>query len=271
MCSTRSTSQAAQVIDRSPPPDTARVGLLLVGHGSATRPEAAETLARHAAALRESGRFANVRHAVLEGGPDPAQARSELADVDVILVLPLFMSVGYFTRVVLPVRLGPASGPVVRICPSLGVCSELAGSVAEIAQEARAANGWPDGGWDLLLVAHGSTKDPASRQATEAVADRLIGLRGMAQLHTGYLEEPPYLTAVAAQLVRPTVVVGMFATVGGHAEQDVPTALQGMRPPVTYTGAVGADDRVAGLLENIIDRELAQIVAGRSGSGCRCL
>lgn len=261
MSPTKSTSQAAQVIDLRPLPDTARVGLLLVGHGSASRPEAAETVARHAAALRASGRFADVRHAVLEGGPDPARARSELADVDMILVLPMFMSDGFFTRVVLPARLGHASGPVVRICPPLGVCSDLSGLVAEIAQETRCVQGWPDNGWDMVLAAHGSTKDSASRRATERLADQLVGEDGMAQMHTGYLEEPPYLAAVAAQLIRPTVVVGVFAAVGGHAEHDVPTALHGARPPVIYTGAVGADDRIAGLLENIIDRELTQVVA----------
>lgn len=255
MFTTRSPSPQAPAID------TASTGVLLIGHGAAGRPESALALARHASVLDAAGSYAGVRHAVLEGGPDPAEARSALRGTDRILVLPLFMSDGYQVNRVLPTRLGPAGGAPLTICPPLGRHSGLPRLVADLAQEVRRARGWRDGGWDILLAAHGSIRDPASRHATEALAGQLMDLPGLRWLRTGYLEEPPYLTAIAAQLDRPTVVVGLFAADGGHAAEDVPTALLGAMPPVVYSGAIGTDRRIPGLLSEMIEGELAALTA----------
>jgi sirohydrochlorin ferrochelatase len=235
---------------------------LLVGHGAPARPQVDETVARHAAELRARGRFRAVRHAFLEGGPDPAAERAALGDCAQVLVLPLFMSDGYFVRRALPQRLGEGGADRLRICRPLGGWPGLAALVGELAQETRKQQGWADGGWDLLLAAHGSTASPASRRATETLAGRLIDLPGLACLRTGYLEEPPYLTATAAQLVRPTVVVGLFAADGGHAADDVPEALAGSAPPVVCTGAIGGDPRVPDLLQDILESEIAKAPEG---------
>lgn len=257
MSITRSHSQRAPATKPAIAP--ARVGVLLAGHGSPSRPAAAECLARHAASLRASGRFADVRHAVLEGGPDPALVRSWLDGMDLTLIVPMFMSDGYFTRTALPARLGPSPAAEVLTCPPLGLWSELADLVATIALAARRARGWQDGDWDLLLVAHGSTKDPGSRQATESLADQLVDLTGMARLRTAYLEQAPYLSAEAAKLDKPTVAVGLFAAEGVHAVEDVPKSLAGACAPVVYTGAVGADPRLPELLVKVIEQKLTRI------------
>lgn len=73
--------------------------------------------------------------------------------------------------------------------------------------------------------------------------------------------EPPDLAAVAARLTRPTAVVGLFAAEGGHAADDVPTALSRARVPVAYVGAIGVDRRIVGPLVEMVDDGILRAAA----------
>ena len=51
---------------------------------------------------------------------------------------------------------------------------------------------------------------------------------------TAYLEEPPFLQDMMGRLDGPTVVVGMFASDGLHAGEDLPEAMEeSLRVPGT--------------------------------------
>lgn len=247
MSKTRSRFRPAPAIN---PSIAADMGVLLVGHGSPRWRGPARTLAGHAQSLAGLGIYGAVRHATLAGGPDPARELAALTGAIHVLVLPMFMSDGYLTREVLPERLGAgAKNPHVRITRPLGLMPGLASLVADVAEEARCARGWCRGDWDLILAAHGSAGDPASRRAAQALARGLTGLPSAARIHTAFLEEPPFLDGVFGQLTRPAVVVGLFAADGGHATKDVPAALDGARQPIAYAGAIGCDPRIVGLIQ----------------------
>jgi sirohydrochlorin ferrochelatase len=254
MFKTRSRFRPAPAISRSAAVDT---GVLLVGHGSPRWPGPARTLAGHAQSLAGLGVYGAVRYATLAGGPDPARELAALASAAHVVVLPMFMSDGYLARQVLPERLGAgAKDPRVRIAPPLGLMPGLAHLIADVAEETRRAQGWRRGDWELILAAHGSSSDPASREAAQALSRRLAGLPTAARIHTAFLEEPPFLDGIFAQLTRSAVVVGLFVADGGHATKDVPAALESACQPVAYAGAIGCDPRIVGLIqEALTDRQ----------------
>ncbi len=244
-------------------------GVLLVGHGSVRRPEAAAVLARHAAALaKPGGRL--VGHAVFNGGPDPLAVARALGPVRRLQVLPMFMADGYMTRELLPARLAAALPKTpLHFCPPLGLAPELADLAARAATEnlpEPVAKDAPVGVRPLVvLAAHGSRRSPASRHATERLAG-LMAANRMAvssgvQLRTAYLEEAPYVADVLAGLDRPATVISLFAGGGAHAALDMPQALADAAQPVTYAGALGEDPRIVQVIEAALARAEADLAA----------
>ncbi len=217
--------------------------LLLIGHGSARHPAAFATLARHAAALAQRLPFLDVGSAVLTGGPKPREVLAGLAGRRV-LVLPFFMSGGYFATRAVPDRL--AGDDRVRMAQALGESPRVTPFLDGLGQALAVAAGWRPAATDLLLVGHGSASDPRSRQVTERHAAG-IG-RAFASVRPLFLEEPPYLMEVVRSLDRPAVCLGFFAAAGAHAAEDVPRALNAAPVATRYSGAVGAGEGVIDLL-----------------------
>lgn len=231
--------------------------VLLIGHGSSTYASAAGCLAQHASALRKRKVFANVQHATLNGGPNPVDVFSKIGDVDRILILPCFMTDGYLSRLATTSSLGIyEKDPRIVVCPPIGLSRGLVSLTVKVAEEIREANAWPKNGWDVLLVAHGSSKDPASRRGAEQIAHNLVGRTSAADIVTCFIEEAPFVQDIAQSLKRPTAVIGLFAAPGGHALDDVPEALNGLRVPVQYSGAIGEDARMADVIMAILQAEM---------------
>ena len=84
--------------------------LLLIGHGSASRPGAGRIAHRHAEALRARGIFAEVAVGFLNGAPSAGDALAGLT-ARVVHIVPLFMEAGYFTTVAVPRALGLEAVP----------------------------------------------------------------------------------------------------------------------------------------------------------------
>lgn len=233
--------------------DTAAV---LIGHGSSLHVSAAECLSEHAEKLRAYKIFTDTGYATLNGGPSPEEALTKFDDVKRILVLPYFMTDGYLSRLATTSRLGiHQNDPRITVCPPIGKCPQLVVLAADIAEECRTLNGWIKNAWDLLLVAHGASKDPASKRETEKIAQQLSSRTSAADILVSFIEEAPFIHDVARKLKRPTVVVGLFAAPGGHALDDVPEALAEAHVPVHYSGAVGDDPRM-------VDAIIATLKAG---------
>ncbi len=231
--------------------------VLLIGHGSSVYTSAAGCLAQHASALRKRKVFANVQHATLNGGPNPVDVLSNIGDADRILILPYFMTDGYLSRLATTSRLGiHEKDPRIIVCPPIGLSSELVSLTAKVAEEIREANAWLENDWDVLLVAHGSSKDPASRRWADQITHNLIGRTSATDITTCFIEETPFVHDVAQSLMRPTAVMGLFAAPGGHALDDVPEALNDVSVPVQYSGAIGNDVRMANVIMSILEVEM---------------
>ena len=235
----------------------ARTSVLLIGHGSTAYASAAGCLAQHASALRKRKVFANVQHATLNGGPDPVDVFSKFGDAERILIQPCFMTDGYLSRMATTSRLGiHEKDPRIVVCPPTGLSRGIVSLTAKVAEEIREANAWPDNDWDILLVAHGSSKDPASRRGSEQITHNLVGHTSAADIATCFIEEAPFVHDVAKSLKRPTAVMGLFAAPGGHALDDVPEALNDLPVPVQYSGAIGEDARMADVIMAILEAKM---------------
>jgi sirohydrochlorin cobaltochelatase len=252
-------------------------GLLLVGHGAHTLAGATRALADHARALSQRGLFAAVGAGFLKGTP-PAEAALDALALSRVYVVPCFMSDGYFVRTVVPGRLGLAGarssrlGREIRYCPPLGTAPALADLVARRLEAAAIDERLTLDTLDAIVVGHGSSSNPASAEATAALAARVAERLAARAVHIAFLDQAPTLEDVVARLAgRALVVAGLFAADGRHADEDVRRRLgitagahRAFRPDgqrVLYTGAVGADPAVVDL---VIER-VAAFDAGLDG------
>ena len=239
-----------------------------MGHGSNRRGGANPGLAAHVAALRGRRIFAEVRAAVLYGAPAPEQALAGLRAPEVILA-PMLMCDGHCARVVLPRAFG-LDGPLpsrfgrrFTICPPLGLLPALTRLIVTRAQAAARCRGLPPEDVNLLLIGHGSTRDPASRRATlwHAAGARAAAVFG--GVSAAFLDQEPFLAQALGGPSVPTVAVGLFAADGLHASEDVPRCIARHAPAsVRYLGAIGEDVGVPDLvLEQVAAAQRLRVAA----------
>jgi sirohydrochlorin cobaltochelatase len=223
MSGTRSHFPKAQAISTSS-------SLLIVAHGERGGRGDDALVYALAENLRESGCYDVVKSCFIRGEPAISTIGETLPQGD-IRVYPLFMSNGYYVEQAIPKALhigkdgrDPA-GRAVRIMQPLGIQPGLADIIAGLAEHTARGAGRKPEKTSLLLVAHGSSKDAASRLAAEAVADKLAGSSQFGTVYTAYLEEAPMLDDQLANLPGPLVVAGLFVGEGMHGDVDLPEAV----------------------------------------------
>lgn len=239
-----------------PDPAWSQAGLLLVGHGSRTEPQATKALTKLAADLRGDNLFAGVEAAFLAGGRPLADALAALPRGPVFVV-PHFMSDGYFVSEKIPAELGlhekepGAGGKPIRYCRPPALHPAFPALVQRECEAALAAAGERPTEVDLLLVAHGSERNAASANHAAWVAGGLTGFRN---IRTAFLEQAPRFAEALRSRAGPTLVAGLFAADGFHAEADVRAEIEaahdGARdgPPIFATGALGAKPEIKPLV-----------------------
>lgn len=167
---------------------------LIVAHGSPSAPEGPEAvfarLAAEAEALLPGWRVGSATLAA-PGALDRACAALP-GDAETLL-LPFFMTDGWFVSDELPRRVEAAGGGRTRILPPFGMAAEIAALCARRAREAAAAAGLDPARAALIVAAHGSPSDPRPARATEALAESLRASSGFADVRTGYVDEEPAL------------------------------------------------------------------------------
>lgn len=243
--------------------------LLLVGHGSSKAAGAMTATEAHADRLRALGAFAQVGAGFLVGGR-PVEAALDQLTAETIFIVPLFMSDGFFVRERVPERLalaGPLTerdGRHLHYLPPPALDDGFGDLVVARCAETAAAR--DPAALDVLVVGHGTVRDPASETLTRRHAARLTGYRSVAPV---FLEqEPAFIDALAGQ-EGDLLVAGLFAANGYHADSDVRRAL-GLAPGlearidgdgrwIGYTGAIGADAGVAEII-------LAQVRRAATGA-----
>lgn len=206
-----------------------------------------------AALLRRGGAFEEVACAFLSTPPAPAEALAALRG-DPVCVVPLFMSDGYFVRAVERALAAQEEqeGRCLRQARPVGLMPELTGVIERRALAACAEGDLEPGRCGLLIVAHGYTGSPASREAARFHTEPLAATGRFRWVDAAFLEEEPMIPDRLAAHGGDLVAVGLFAAPGGHAAEDVPEALaadprRGERR-VLYTGAIGADPAMAGVI-----------------------
>ncbi|MBR0830277.1 hypothetical protein JQ596_32705 [Bradyrhizobium manausense] len=235
-----------------------RVALLLAAHGE-RRPDADNGgVFRIAQAL--AGRGLEVAVGFISGAPTIREALQTLV-ADRVLVYPLFASNGYFTRDRLVQILDEANdaGRSVEMLTPLGLDPGLPSVVMQQARGAAQEHGLAPGACTMILLAHGSQRNPASRQSTEELA-RAIERHGVfRKVEVAFLEEQPSLDDAAAAVAGPGVVVGVFSGEGLHGARDAPGLVARLgRSEIVFAGIMGTAPGIAELV--------AQAVAARQAT-----
>ncbi len=228
--------------------------LILVAHGDRGGEGSNGALHAHAARLSRAAPELAVEVGLLNGSPRLEDVAAKHQHCDKIHVFPLLMSEGYFTDTVIPDRLGRSR------CSERFVVHRPLGSLPEltelVAQEALAGCrrlGHRPEEVTVLLAGHGAKSNTRARLAVEAHACGLRVRGAFSAVKTAYLEEAPFLPDVLESLAGPTVLIGMFASDGLHAGEDLPVAVQQFAGfPVCYTGAIGAHPQVSDIVAGAI-------------------
>lgn len=226
--------------------------LLLVGHGSVRYPDAGAAMCQHAERLRETGRFAKVEIALLNGAP-PVQDALVRIGTGVIRVVPFFMEDGYFSRVAVPRALGDRR---VTTCPPVGVHDGMAGLIERHALAACDSLGVPSHAVAVLVVGHGSSGSPGRALALHRHASRVAATALFARVEAACLEETPFVAdALLGLRAHPVVIIGFFANHGGHVRDDVPAIVAAEQ---TARGKAGHAVRFNGIVTD--DPMMVQII-----------
>lgn len=233
------------------PPQSNRAGVLIVGHGErgGGRGDNAALLALGTdVGCSLKGLGVAVEVAVLNGEPSLTEAMASLATTGCarLVVYPFFMSDGYFTRTRLPQALEAVCHVPWHTLPPFGVDQNLPRLIEQRALAGAEGKPVPARNARLLIVAHGSSKSPASAVATEAIATAIRCGGAFGQVETAFLEETPYLAEKLQSAFFSTIVIGAFIGDGLHANEDVVSAVSDT--PHLYLGAVGTWPEISALV-----------------------
>lgn len=200
------------------------VKLILLGHGSSKHPDSSRSVREHAEILSHSGQFSQVSCAFLKEEPLVEHALDEVKDEKVVIV-PDFLAEGYFTRQVIPAKLGAklslanvSSAPPVGTHPMMAELIETA---------ARAVLGdWQASQTSLLVIGHGSGKNPCSKQSLLGHLEQLRNDTDFAQVADLWLEEEPLVSSWANTAnMGHVIVIPYLLNDGQHGGWDIPKEL----------------------------------------------
>lgn len=160
-----------------------------------------------------------------------------------IYLVPFFFSEGV-THDVLAERLAhlDAKGCAgqVHLSPIFGRHPDLVNRIRATCTEALEVRNWKADETALLLVGHGTRRNPASRRRLETLVGELSG-SPFRSIACAFLEEEPEIASALERLrERQVLVLGCFAEHGRHALEDVPAALAPFADRVSYLGPIGA-------------------------------
>jgi sirohydrochlorin cobaltochelatase len=238
-----------------------RDALLLVGHGSTSTPDAARPLMAHADRIRASGRFAEVAVGMLRGTPELGPVFDGLTS-PIVHVVPFFLEDGYFTRIVIPDLLLSRADEqrVLRFCRPLGLHPGLAALMETRVLRHCEMFGTDPKALTIVLVGHGSARNPGRARALRRHAERLEARGQFGWVRVAHLEEPPLVADVlAGSRGHVAAVIGYLANEGAHATHDLPDLVAAERtargttwPPVHDLGTIASDEALPRFLIDLV-------------------
>jgi len=234
--------------------DFTQTGLLLLGHGSHFNPDSSAPIHAHAGRVRMADSFLEVRTGFWK--EEPAICRSlELFDAEQVVVVPVFMSGGYFTEEIIPRELGISGtgrhelkGKTAWYTSPVGAHPSLAEIIVQRAREAGAT-----GGEALVVLGHGTPRNPNSEKNIYLQTERVAGMDFFREVVTAFLDQEPGLEQVWSLVeAKEIVVVPMFVADGWHVSETIPSDLDltggenikgGRR--LRFAAAVGTHERIS--------------------------
>ena len=201
-------------------------GILLAGHGSHLNPESSAPVHAHACRLRERLPVdTEVRTAFWKEEPALSRAFDSFsADVEDIIVVPLFIADGYFTATVIPRELrlsgrqSTLNGHRVQYTPPIGAHPSLARVLVERAREAGAT-----GREALVVLGHGTSRDPRSAANTLFQADAVRRLDAFPEVTAAFIDQDPNMRDIfALTRAQDIIMVPLFIADGWHVGQSIP-------------------------------------------------
>lgn len=169
-----------------------------------------------------------------------------------VLIYPMFMAGGWFTRVELPRRLSDAGALDAQILPPFGADPGLPQLALALLTDAAAAQGWRLAETGLLIAGHGSGRSRAPADAVYALAEKLIP--HVARTACGFVEEPPHIFESARGFGPRAICLPFFATRAEHVTQDLPRALSEAEFEGLVLPPIGLARHVPAMIAHAIDR-----------------
>lgn len=230
--------------------------LVLVGHGSHLNANSSAPLLALAAEMRRRGGFDEVRTGFWKEEPSLSRCLDGCS-AEEIVVVPVFISHGYFTRTVIPreMRLsGPLTergGQQIAYTAPVGADPALAAVIVERAREVGATS--RDA---IAVLGHGTRRDSESERNIYAMAERVKATGEFAEAGAVFLDQEPNMRDLLALFNTETVVVvPFFIADGWHVGQSIPAdlALEGEETrrdgrTVRYSRPVGTHPAMADIV-----------------------
>lgn len=245
------------------------VALVLAGHGSTLNADSSAPTYRHADELRRRRIFREVHECFWKEEPHFRDGLRQV-ESEVVCIVPLFISNGYFTETVLPREFG-LKGPRtlrdgldIRYCDPVGTHPEMTGVLLHRAREVLKGEEIDPADTCLFIAGHGTSLNDNSvtiiREQAARIAD--MGLYGECQAF--FMEQEPFVRDWARLTEkRNVIVVPFFIADGLHSYEDIPEMLgisknvreQGFSNPTEreerrlwYASAIGTEPLMADVI-----------------------
>ena len=213
---------------------------MIVAHGQPSDPAPAEAaLARLAAAVQGGMPGWRVGSATLAAPGALAAAVARLGPG--VVVFPMFMAGGWFTRVHLPGQLAAVGATGWRMLEPFGCLDAVQALAVEVVVET--------GAREAIIAAHGSFKSPVPA----AIAGRVAGMVAAQGLRVacGFIDQEPRLAYVRG-FGAGSVCLPFFAAEGGHVAEDIPAALAEAGFQGRVLAALGLGARVPAVIAEAV-------------------
>jgi sirohydrochlorin cobaltochelatase len=218
--------------------------LVLIGHGSTLNPDSSTPTQAHARAIRERGIFHEVHSCFWKEEPSLREVL-RMVESETVYAVPVFISEGYFTRVVIPReleltgRLTSGHGRTIYYCDPVGSHPRMTDALLRRAREV--APDVPPEETSLFIVGHGTELNDNSSKAAKEQAAKIGAMGSYAQVLSSYMEESPRISEWDKLSEYPNVVIVPFFIADGlHSYQDIPVLI-GLE---TQTGPAASETQV---------------------------
>jgi len=216
------------------------VSLVLLGHGTTVNPDSERPVLQHAAALQEGGVFGEVRPAFWKQDPYIRDVLAA-ATFPTVVIVPVFISEGYFSDQVIPRELGfsqPGSAaPKMRAVGKTFHYTRVVGThphmtrvvlsrAAQVMAEFPSSSPPHADDTTLFLAGHGTGRNEKSRQSVDWQVELIAAMKKHAAVKAIFMEQEPFIKDYTGMCAtRCAVVVPFFISDGLHVQEDIPVLL----------------------------------------------